>query len=433
MYLLIFSLDSHFLDNQSISSPGEYFITCDLLCKLKAANLAVPVPIDDSNESKLSPFDAYWLKVKLLKELSNLPSMAFIHDQITAYLTIKLIQSHLFYKLDERYKIIEDVGKYPESGHYLALERAWEFIFKPILKILESLITSIPLIENGGTNVLISTEFVASLAQLLASPITEEFELVKNSIIFSIFNLNSSYTFEIMKSFVLILDQAESGLISLVKISGIINLYTDLMIKLRTRNIDPEILSGFISIFLTRIIPLHHHREFHWIADVYSEACLRYFMSYEVAPNQEIKRSPFDPIFPIVSPFRDSETVVGMRRALLEKALPSEDSFHNQLSLFNCLQLFCQYQFFSREFVIDIFNALINNFMNTPNTAVLFKIKTMLIFAQIAQIEDPISAHVLSELHTLKDAIVALSKQSPGEELICDEILQMIDSYSKHS
>jgi hypothetical protein len=57
----------------------------------------------------------------------------------------------------------------------------------------------------------------------------------------------------------------------------------------------------------------------------------------------------------------------------------------------------------------------------------------MLIFAQIAQIEDPISAHVLSELHTLKDAIVALSKQSPGEELICDEILQMIDSYSKHS
>ena len=145
------------------------------MCKIKAASYPVIVP---SDEERISVYKLFLLKKNLIKDLSEIPIEAFhINDRIF-YATLRMIETNLFYRIDEYTHFLNEIVENFSAGIEVnsIIERAWSPILKPIHLILRELLRS------PKTASKLKSSFVTTLTQLISSPIEAESIMVSSLI-----------------------------------------------------------------------------------------------------------------------------------------------------------------------------------------------------------------------------------------------------------
>ena len=417
------------LDNNSISIPGAPK-TCGIICKLKAASLSVIVPSRASEEARIPNFDHYWLKLKLLKDLSELPAETFTENRNVFDAAMKMIDYHLFYRIEEYRRFTEEImEKYPIMGEvheHEITERAWNLILKPVHLILNKIIKGV------GKDLQVDASFIAELVKLISSPVEEESKMVSSLINYVLFNQNSVSARVVLSAINEFLNKALSGEIPMVSIDPILRFFGDAMFQCSK---DPEsaVTMRLLAILRTRILPLHGNSKFFWIQEGYTHAILEYFIFFQIGERKTIKRTPFEPIFPLESPFQDSEEVSLIRRALMRRSHGHDQSKRlNQMAKFDVMFKLTLYQFYPRSMLIDIFESLRLDFVENLCIESAFHIYALITKNELFIPGDEVSKFIRDRLLSMTDNFVQCQRQ--GHELgnICGALVNQIDLIKYH-
>lgn len=403
---------------------------CDLICKLKAASLPVIVPLDDARTS--SAYDAFRLKMTLLNDLSHLPAETFISNRQTLSAAIKMIEFHLFYRIDEYTRFIRDiVARFPGSEahgyHEFALvERAWLTILRPVYLILENIIRSS---SDPKKDLSDSLLIIPSLVQLISSPIEEESKIAGSLVEYGLFNHpDSSIPNAIIANLNSVLLDGIKGAVPLLFIDPILKFIGDLMLKCYQKGRNHFVTTKLLGLVENLILPLHSHSQFFWIHDSYTHLAIQYFCFFEVSPGKSIKRSPFEPIFPEESPFEESENVILMRRNLLvELELGHVESVANHFARLHLLHQLYLYQFFPRAMIPEIFELLRSSFIRYKNIDSALHLYTLLIKPEIYNQKDEVYQMIKDGLASILNNLAHCDRLSEEMNTICSHLEKQIN------
>lgn len=397
-----------------------------MICKLKASSLPVVVPSSEGDEAKIPVFDEYWLKIKLLRDLSELPVEHFVQNQSVFESAMKMIEYHLFYRTQEYRRLLHEImEKNPlnEDAHEQEIiERAWYPILKPVHLILNKIIRSKSKLYQ------VEASFIAELVQLISSPVEEETKMMSDMIMLVLFNSNSVTSRIVISAINDLFDRSLLGEIPFLSIEPILRLVGDLMWPCSQRK-NSFVTTKILEIVKTKVLPLHSHVNLFWIHEAYTHAILQYFIFFEVAEGMSIIRSPFEPCFPDVSPFNNSKEVNTIRRALIRRTTGDNIKINrlNQLAKFDSLFKLMMYQFYPRAMLVDIFEAIKIDFVEhlSIETAILFY--ALITKMELLRVEDEASFYIKGALTALNDVIKKCHHH--GHELgrICVLISQQIE------
>lgn len=413
------------LDNNTISAVGRGFI-CDLLCKVKAASSAVIVP---SNEETISTVEPFWLKQKLMKDFNKIPIEAFTANAAIFEATIRMIEYNLFYRIGEYTRLFAEFVDNFSSGIEVPplFEKAWNPILKPVHLILNKLVRSRKSIGK------IEPSFIGALVQLISSPIGEESEMTSSLIKYILLN-NRILGNSIISALDGILERGICGDAPVIIIEPILKFIGTNLFHFRN-DLESPITIGLIKIMTQRIIPLYAHPKFHWFLDSYSHALIEYLSFFEVSSDMRIKRSSFDPVFPVVSPFQESETVIILRHALLSNddyinVNPAIDRL-NLLSRYEVMIALISYQFYPRYMVPEIFEVIRVDFVKHNDKESALNLYILLSKSEIFSGNDEVASIIRRNIPALKPILNIFEKKEKDHEMemktICHRIQEQIE------
>lgn len=393
-------------------------------CKLKAAMLPVVVPLDSGEVSTGDPF---WLKRKLLQELSELSIENFYESRQTFELTIKMIEYHLFYRLEVYSEFLNEIVRrvtqqedfISEHSDLDPFEPAWDSILKPIHMILEKFIRN-----NDRADFKVEASLIAAIFQLISSPIEEESKMVIELIKFSVFEMNSIVGKVVLSSINDYLERSVRGEIPIYVVDPIVRLVGDFLYPINSNsNSNSAHKNRILMIVKSKIIPLFSHYQLFWIQESFSYAILQYFSFFEVASGMSVRRSMFEPIFPINSPFEDSEMVLKMRHDLLRE--PEDDKFRlNQIARIEILQNLYRHQFFPRSMIPEVFDLLKEDFVKNMSPDSAFHLYSFLNeISDIITGKDEISEDIKVSIVGLTEAFDKCSQINQESRTVCHELL----------
>ena len=118
-----------------------------------------------------------------------------------------------------------------------------------------------------------------------------------------------------------------------------------------------------------RINPLFSHSKIFFFHEAYYQVVLKYFSLYEISSEQSIKRTPFELLFPTVSPFKEeSDSIDYLRHALLrdpiERSGISSLGRRNELARFDIINHLIQHQFYPRYMIPEFVQLFATDFLN---------------------------------------------------------------------
>ena len=366
--------------------------------------------------------------MKLLKDLSELPTETFIQNQSVIEVTVNMIEYHLFYRIQEYKRLLQEImEKYPSieySHEHEVSERAWNLILKPVHLILNKIIRS----NSKQIQVQVESSFLTEIVQLISSPIEEESRMISSLITFVLFNSNSLKSRALISSIDDLINKIISGEIPFISIEPILKFIGDLMMSC-SRRPDSHVTAKILEIVRKKILSLHNHLNFFWIQESYTNALIQYFIFFEVAEGMSIERSPFEPFFPDVSPFNDSKEVNIIRRGLIRRSEGESCNICrlNQLAKFDSMFKLISYQFYPRAMIFDIFESVKIEFVDHLSTESASLFYALLTKTELFLVEDEVSEFARVSLIAMSEYIGRCKRH--GHELgnICTLLAQQIE------
>lgn len=384
--------------------------------------------------------------MKLLKQLSELPAEVFLEDQEIFDATMKMVEYHLFYRIQEYTRFMENMMKTSstEEEHFIS-ERAWTLILKPVHLIFGKIIRRLSLVEVGANDLNLKSTAVqtpikieqvnlllSGMVKLISSPIEEESQMVTSLFNIVLFSSGGvSFSNDILEAVEDTLRSAILGHTPIIIIDPLLNFIGDSMLSCSQRP-SYMVSTKLLGILKSIIIPLYGHAKFFWIQESYTHAILQYFLFFEVSDGMAIKRSPFEPVFPIESPFKDSREVTIIRRALIRRSSRGGEHL-NQLARFDVMFKLSLYQFFPRAMIADIFESLKSDFIENMSVESALHIYALIIKNEIFQIEDDTSSIIRNSLFAITEYIDNCQKSNLDSRGVCREIFNQMEIIREHA
>lgn len=386
----------------------------NLILMLKAARHPVLVP---PLGTEASPESDYQTKVRLLKELSELPKEDFFQTREIFEWTLKVIDYHLFYRFDEYYKFMASIielddmeeihGHHEHMEHhehrdpFEVFESCWEVYLKPMYSILQKVLEQ----SSLSNSYKIEAGFAGALVKLITSPLEVESKLASRIIqkILTDSSENNGVVLRVVTSSLnALINQVFVGkIIPFLVVESLSRFFADLMNKLR---FGPKIVvDRMLSMVRTNFLPLYKDERLYWFHEPLSHLLVQYFTNFEVEPGREIKRTPFEPLFPESSPFvNNSEIVNEFRDGLLQEMVffdgSGASSLHNQMARFSIMHNLCQFQFFPRDKILLILTILEDYFLKTRSVECASYIVVFFNLKEVFSFSDPVDRIILQAI-----------------------------------
>lgn len=355
-----------------------------------------------------------------MKDISTISADLFNLNQGTFEATIRMIEANLFYRMDEYTRFFAGVVDRHSAGietHSIE-EKAWIPILKPIHLILDKLVRSPKLFAN------MEPYFIATYALLISSPIEEESAMAASSIKYVLLNYNANIGNSILATLDRTLERGIQGSLPIIVISPILKFIGEMLLSFRN-DLESPIASRLASLMKDRIIPLYTHSKLHWVAESYSHCLIQYFSFFEMSPGQAVSRTPFEPIFPQESPFKESEAVVLMRRALLRPNPESDRS--NQISRYDVMNSLISHQFYPRSMIVEIFQAFLTDFNEHMGIESGLNIFSLLMKPEVYCGGDEVSSTVRDNLPVLQETLKRCEQMDHEMRTICHRISEQLE------
>lgn len=324
-------------------------------------------------------------KLKVIAELSLLPASVFTRNQMLLASLHDAIHLHLIYNIDEFERTISDTYEYlldsPNDPSGVIFEPALDELILPIhrilLKIFKRLKNAVDENERAVIRKYFAPSFVQHLVAAFESPIESERENMSAILAYIGNNLTPDYVQALIAS---VTDLASKIVINERPVRGLEDILTisaDLCV--RVSKMDDTIKRPFIDLAETYLAPLHLHSHFALVGETYNQFLTYYLRFFHVEADMDVKRTPFDPTFPVKSPFVNDTFVQEYRQTFLKNFPESNPEFYdlNQKAVLSVISYLSQFQFYPRTMVPDILRVFIKN-VNSADDDILNAILTII-------------------------------------------------------
>jgi hypothetical protein len=388
--------------------------------------LPIVVPCEEGEEAKIPSFDNYWLKIRLLRDLSELPAEVFIQSQSVFEATMTMIEYHLLYRLQEYSKLLQWImdkdSSIEDEREQKVSERAWNLILKPVHLILNKII------RLNSKQSQIESTFIVEIIQLMSSPVEEEARMMFSLIQYILFNSNLVTSRAVIAGINNLIEKSISGEFPFITIVPILRFIGDSMM-LCSQKPESFVTKRISEIVRTRVIPLHGHLNFFLIQEDYTNSLIQYFIFFEVSEGMSIRRTPFDPNFPEFSPFNNSKDVNIVRRALIRRYNGENDQNCrlNQIAKFDSMFKLMTYQFYPRVMIVDILESIKAEFVYNLSIEAVFLFYAFITKEELLRSDDEVSSSVKSTLSAMKEDISRCQSRGHGLGRICGLVSQKVE------
>ncbi len=315
----------------------------------------------------------------MVEDLSNLSVSEFTEDPIIFSAFYEAVTVNIFYNsqeyvrtLSDTYDLIFDSSKSPVD--HIA-EPALEEIILPIHQLLASIFRMYRKSIDESQRKLIRSKFLPSffglLVPLLETPIDEERESFGAIFNYVAQNLDLDYQEALIISF----DSFVSKVIDQERpvrgIEHILAVSSHLVVASAK---NPELQVLFTDFAENTLAPLYSHPHFILFHEEYSQFLVYYLRFFHLKDGMQVKRTPFDPMFPVEAPFADdNEFVQNCRKEFLDY-FPNSDLDHpnsNQQAFAYLILYLAQHEFYPRSKVPDLVRSLLMKVPYSADDAVL--------------------------------------------------------------
>ena len=400
-----------------MKSSGK--VSCDLLCKLKAAAAIVPIPV----EKYKSISELLLAKFEVIEEISTLSATEFTKDPAVFSSLYEAVTANIFFNsqeytrtFTESYELHFDSSKDPSE---FIIEPALEDIILPLHSLLLSIFKLYKISVNESERQLIRSKFSPSFIQLLVplleTPIDEERESFAALFSYIAQNLDSDYLKALIESFDFFTSKILENERPVRGVDHILSVATHMVVFCSK---SAAVRQAFTNLAENTLSYLHAHPHFILFHDEYNQFFVYFLRFFHLKDDMDVKRTPFDPMFPVETPFLDDDFVQDYRKDFLS-SFPNSDPKHpnpNQLAYTSLILYLSQHQFYPRRMIPDILRTFLMNIPYSSNDAVLGAL-TSLTDDEIFDQADSVRREVLHLLWTTQTMF-----EKPSDTSVLDKI-----------